>query len=414
MDIDTIRFSHILEANMMERMDYFLSHTAFIVSHKSESVETLQGVLWYLPVSSPIIIVTNCPRDELTYIRDSLKEQMPSHRKLYVIHQKDRRIARLLKKHGVEQILDENGLVRDGKGEGMYVGTLCASLLGYPQWLIFYDADNTVPCSLLEYTLAMGKLFLSATATPAITSTATSSARFPDFLWESEAGQALHNVRVCWSSKPEVKNGNLEFKLLGRCTSVISPLFSTVLDEWFGIRDYPIVSSNAGEQGMTMKTAKMLRFSSHYSVETFQFLDFLHLSALSARPRRAILQQYQSKSPHFHTKGDEEHIRRMIAQSLGSFFVFQDAIPRSAREQLQRICDEMQLDICYPVIYPSIESLNIGNDEGVEAIEAAYLPPLDETEEDTENTENTDSPELVFSRETFVNRYRLFREYEYA
>ena len=347
---------------------------------------------------------------------------MSSHRKLYIVHQKDRRVARLLKATGVEQILDENGRVRDGKGEGMYVGTLCAALLGYPQWVIFYDADNIVPCSLLEYTLAMGKLFLSASASVCFPSFQASGpvsggdryVRPPDGRRGHEAGDTLHNVRVCWSSKPEVRNGNLEFKLLGRCTSVISPLFRTLLDEWFGIRDYPIVSSNAGEQGMTIKTAKALRFSSHYSVETFQFLDFLNLSALSARPRRAILQQYQSKSPHFHTKGDDEHIRRMIAQSLGSFFVFQDAIPRSAREQLQRICDEMQLEICYPVIYPSIGSLNIEDDE---AIEAAYLPLSDETDEDMQDTEDTedmeDGPRFVFSK-TFVDQYRLFREYEYA
>ena len=361
MDIDTIRFSHILEADTLERMDYFLSHTAFIISHKSESLETLQGVLWYLPTSSPIIIVSNCPPENLETLQHSLKEHMTSHRKLYLVHQKDPLVAHLLRECGVAQILDDDGRVRDGKGEGMYIGTLCAALLGYPRWVIFYDADNIVPCSLLEYTLAMGRLFLSACP--------------HDLLWEGTAGNILHNVRICWASKPEVKNGTLEFKLLGRCTSVISPLFSSLLDEWFGIRDYPIISSNAGEQGMTIKTAKTLRFSSHYSIETFQFLDFLTHASPRSHSRKAILQQYQSKSPHFHTKGDDEHIRRMIAQSLGSFFVFHEYIPASTREQLLRICDEMRLDVCYPLIYPSIDRLTIEGD-----------------------------------KEEFVDQYRLFRE----
>src|SRR5579885_1662330 len=288
MDIDTIRFSHILEADTLERMDYFLSHTAFIISHKSESIETLQGVLWYLPTGSPIIIVSNCPPENLETLQHSLKEHMTSHRKLYLVHQKDPLVAHLLRECGVPQILDSDGRVRDGKGEGMYIGTLCATLLGYPRWVIFYDADNIVPCSLLEYTLAMGRLFLAACP--------------HDLLWEGTAGNILHNVRICWASKPEVKNGTLEFKLLGRCTSVISPLFSSLLDEWFGIRDYPIISSNAGEQGMTIKTAKTLRFSSHYSIETFQFLDFLTHASPRSHSRKAILQQYQSKSPHLHTK----------------------------------------------------------------------------------------------------------------
>jgi mannosyl-3-phosphoglycerate synthase len=402
MDIDTIRFSHILEADTLERMEYFLSHTAFIVSHKSESIETLQGVLWYLPTSSPIIIVTNCPREELGDLRRGLKEQMTSHKKLYLVHQKDRRVARLLRARGVSQILDIDGRVRDGKGEGMYIGTLCAAMLGDPRWVIFYDADNTVPCSLLEYTLAMGKLFLSASA--------------QDLLWGDTTGDALHNVRICWASKPEVKNGTLEFKLLGRCTSVISPLFSSLLAEWFGIHNYPIISSNAGEQGMTMKTAKTLRFSSHYSIETFQFLDFLSHAGSVHRSRKAILQQYQSKSPHFHTKGDDEHIRRMIAQSLGSFFVFHEYIPTSTQEQLLRICDEMQLEVCYPVIYPSIDDLNLEEeDEPVYAApfndvdEQGEASAIDEVDEMPEGVES--SPYPAFSKRTFVDQYKLFREY---
>jgi mannosyl-3-phosphoglycerate synthase len=402
MDIDTIRFSHILEADTLERMDYFLSHTAFIVSHKSESIETLQGVLWYLPTNSPIIIVTNCPRENLDDLRRSLKEDMTSHKKLYLVHQKDRRVAHLYRARGVQQILDIDDRVRDGKGEGMYIGTLCAALLGYPKWVIFYDADNIVPCSLLEYTLAMGRLFLSACS--------------HDLLWEDTTGDMLHNVRICWASKPEVKNGNLEFKLLGRCTSVISPLFSSLLAEWFGIHDYPIVSSNAGEQGMTIKTAKTLRFSSHYSVETFQFLDFLNNAAPGYRShsRKAILQQYQSRSPHFHTKGDDEHIRRMIAQSLGSFFVFHEYIPESTREQLLRICDDMQLEICYPLIYPSIDGLNLEDDDPIYVAPSndAYGPgepsEIGEMAEMREDAEN--SPYFVFSQRTFVDQYKLFRE----
>ena len=115
MDIDTIRFSHILEADTLERMDYFLSHTAFIISHKSESLETLQGVLWYLPTSSPIIIVSNCPPENLETLQHSLKEHMTSHRKLYLVHQKDPLVAHLLRECGVAQILDDDGRVRDGK-----------------------------------------------------------------------------------------------------------------------------------------------------------------------------------------------------------------------------------------------------------------------------------------------------------
>src|SRR5579884_1825581 len=289
MDIDTIRFSHILEADTLERMDYFLSHTAFIISHKSESLETLQGVLWYLPTGSPIIIVSNCPPENLETLQHSLKEHMTSHRKLYLVHQKDPLVAHLLRECGVPQILDSDGRVRDGKGEGMYIGTLCASLLGYPRWIIYYDADNLVPCALLEYTLAMGRLFLAAHSTYAYHET-----------------PRLHNIRICWASKPSMKDGKLEHNLLGRCTSVISPIIRDLLGDWFGLQNYTVLSSNAGEQGMTLTTARALRFSSGFSVETFQLLDLLfRATPYSDLPQESFLQQYQSQSPHFHTKRED-------------------------------------------------------------------------------------------------------------
>ncbi len=62
---------------------------------------------------------------------------------------------------------------------------------------------------------------------------------------------------------------------MGRCTRVVSPLFNELLEGWFGMSGYAISSSNAGEQGMTVKTAISLRFSSGFSVETFQLLDLL-------------------------------------------------------------------------------------------------------------------------------------------
>ncbi len=137
MHIDTVCFSHILSPNDLADLDYFLSHTAFIVSHKSESVETLLGVLWYLPVDSPILVVTNCPQDDIEQMKLGLAEQLPHHQKVYLIHQKDEGIADFFSRCGMDSILGRDGKVVDGKGEGMYIGTLCAFLLGYPEWVIF-------------------------------------------------------------------------------------------------------------------------------------------------------------------------------------------------------------------------------------------------------------------------------------
>jgi mannosyl-3-phosphoglycerate synthase len=366
MNIDTVRFSHILETNDLADLDYFLSHTAFIVSHKSESVETLLGVLWYLPVNSPIIVVTNCPQDEIEHIKIGLTEHLPHHKKVYLVHQKDEGIADLFNRCGVNSILGRDGNVVDGKGEGMYIGTLCAFLLGYPEWVVFYDADNFVPSALLEYTLALSRLFMcrgviNRARTDQESDTLVMGRRLADW-----TAPDLHNVRICWASKPALgssppiyRGGNLQEKLLGRCTRVVSPIFSTLLDECFGIRDYTIVSSNAGEQAMTMKTAKTLRFSSKFSVETFQMLDFL----FHAQSANAILQQYQAHSPHFHDKKDDEHIKKMIAESLGTFFFFDKWLPRKVKRQLRQVYAELGLEFVSPVVYPALQDLPLVSDE---------------------------------------------------
>ncbi len=375
MNIDTVRFSHILEANELVGLNYFLSHTAFVVSHKSESIETLLGVLWYLPVNSPIIVVTNSPEESLENIKVGLKEHLTHHAKTYLIHQKDASVARFFREYGIDQILGKDGRVVDGKGEGMYIGTMCALLLGYPQWIIFYDADNFVPSALLEYTLAMSRLFMSAPTTYSGADALVVGGQI-----DGGALPDLHNVRICWSSKPELGSRDVHEKLLGRCTRVVSPLFSTLLEDRFGIRNYAIYSSNAGEQGMTMKTAKALRFSSGFSVETFQLLDFLCKAAEpGSHAGSAILQQYQSKSPHFHDKKGDNHIKKMIAESLGSFFLFERFLSRKVRRQLQQVYKNLNLELMYPVVYPSLQDIPI---LGSEAFVDQYKLFKDEDSQD--------------------------------
>ena len=161
MNIDTVQFSHILETGDLPNLHSFLSRTAFVISHKSEKVTTLREVLWYLPLNSPIIIVTNCQESEKEDLMNELKLELAHHPKIYLVHQKEESIARLFESYGVCHIVGEDGKVIDGKGEGMYIGTLCAYQLGYPRWIVFYDADNFVPSALLEYTLAMSRLFMS-------------------------------------------------------------------------------------------------------------------------------------------------------------------------------------------------------------------------------------------------------------
>lgn len=355
MNIQTVQFAHILENRDLETLHDFLSQTAFVISHKNESIDTLLRVLWYIPVSSTIIVVTNCPEQELDELTNALKTRLADHRKTYLIHQKDERIARLFQAVGVPFILGADGKVVNGKGEGMYIGALCAYQLNYPRWLIFYDADNFVPSALLEYTLAMGRLFMSNSLP---VSRYAGDTLFVQRQTGAQFGPDLHNVRICWASKPELGSTNWQAGIMGRTTKVVSPLFESLLEGWFGISNHPISSSNAGEQGMTVGTASTLHFSSGFSVETFQLLDLLfNASPWKEHPEEIVLQQYLSQSPHFHEKKGDEHIKKMIEESLGCFFHFEAVLPKKVKRQLQRVYDELQLERVSPLVYPRLQDL---------------------------------------------------------
>ena len=111
MHIDTVKLTHILESDALIGLDFFLSRAAFVVCHKSESVETLQRVLWYLPVDSPVIVVTNCPQSRLGEIRTYLREHLSRHARTYLVHQKDAGIAQSFREYGVHHILGADGKV---------------------------------------------------------------------------------------------------------------------------------------------------------------------------------------------------------------------------------------------------------------------------------------------------------------
>lgn len=345
MNIDTVRFSHILEATSLYDVNFFFTHTAFVIAHKSERLDTLLNVIWYLPINSPVLIVTNCPEAEKEALQQGLTLHLAQSRQVYLIHQKDETIARFFDRHGVEAILGADGKVVNGKGEGMYIGALIASLLKSPKWVVFYDADNFVPNALMEYTLAMSKLFMQ---------------HYMHDTQRTDERPYLQNVRICWASKPHMESGAIAGNVLGRCTRVVAPLMTTLVEEWFQIYNQNILTPNAGEQGFTLATIQALRFSSGYSVETFQMLDLLS-KAHPTNPNRleseVTLQQYQAQSPHFHEKRDDEHIKRMIADSLGGFAYFQELLPARVEQQLQNIYSKLNLEVRRPVVYPALQEL---------------------------------------------------------
>jgi mannosyl-3-phosphoglycerate synthase len=168
-------------------------------------------------------------------------------------------------------------------------------------------------------------------------------------------------VRVFWASKPG-NEGNRSEKVLGRCSSVVSPVIGNLLESRFGLNGSQLMISNAGEQGMNISAAHALRFSSGYSVETFQLMELLAKGA-EALPSRVLIQQYEARAAHLHEKGDEEHIKQMIAESLGSLYHFERLVPESVRRQVAQIVQDKGLVETLPRVYPALATLDVQADE---------------------------------------------------
>ena len=154
---------------------------AIIVPVKNENLKLIEGVLVGIPNTCQIIIVSNSDRgpvDKFAIEKNAIKNYARfANKKILIVHQKDLGVSRSFQNAQYNTILDENGIVKSGKAEGMIIGTLMAKWLG-KKYLGFVDSDNYFPGSVLEY------------------------------IKEYAAGFSINNennvlVRISWHSKPE-------------------------------------------------------------------------------------------------------------------------------------------------------------------------------------------------------------------
>ena len=343
LQIDDLRRNYVFDPAEVATLTGLLGRMAFVVCHKNEHVQTLVGVLRHLPTESSIVVVSNCPEPQLGELRSLLSGLLARHQRVFVVHQRDRAIARFFGDRGVTGILGGDDLVRNGKGEAMYIGALCAVLLESTGGVVFYDADNHMPSSLLEYTFGIATE-LAKTNSMAL-----------------DGAETLHNIRLAWASKVDFREPLPDGPVMGRCSAVVSPLITTIVESLFGAVSPPIRSPNAGEQAMSWDAVTTLRFSSGFSNEAFQLLDLLFASVSSnGRPRRVLLQQFHSVNPHVHTKRNDEHIRNLVAQSVGGILAFRDSLPSSALLAVDSVAKRYGLDTIEPTVYPPIQSLAPG------------------------------------------------------
>lgn len=279
---------------------------AIAIPIKDEKLKLFEGVISGVPHDCLIIVVSNSQMkrvDRFRMERDALRQYCHfTRRSALIIHQKDPLLAKALAKSGYTSLLGEDGLVRDGKAEGMLVAILLAILVkkGY---IGFIDADNYFPGSVWEYVKCYAAGF-------------------------SLAKSPYSMVRILWHYKPKVSAG-MFFRKLGRVSEITNKHMNSFISFNTGFETEIIRTGNAGEHAMSLRLAELLPYATSYAVETQELVSIfegfggvLPLVQSTVAKRGVEIFQFETRNPHLHEdRGTTQHLENdMLLPSLSAIY----------------------------------------------------------------------------------------------
>jgi mannosyl-3-phosphoglycerate synthase len=278
---------------------------AIVLPIKDEDLKVFEGVLSGIPHDCLMIVMSNSQRGEI----DNLKKEQEildrfcaaTKRNAIIIHQKDPHLGKALADCGYSQILDEKGLVRSGKAEGMIIGILMSLVLG-KEYVGFIDTDNYIPGAVWEYAqhYAIG---FSLSDSPYIM------------------------TRILWRYKPKI-SGELYFKKWGRVSEITNKYINHFISTKGKFETDIIKTANAGEHAMSLQLAKKLTYATGYGVETQelmsifeQFSGLLPIVDKTVAEKGVDIVQTETINPHIHEERGEEHlVQDMLMPSLSVIY----------------------------------------------------------------------------------------------
>lgn len=293
---------HVIQQIPYERLHEIEKDLAIIIPVKNERLRLLEGVLCGIPHACLPIVLSNSknePIDRFRMERNMVDTFCRYAKKKYLIaHQRSPELARIFQVGGYPHLLDDDGLVRNGKAEGMLAGIALANLAG-KKYVGFIDSDNFFPGAVFEY-VRIFSAGLSQGKTP------------------------YSMIRVQWHSKPKIVNAELFFTKWGRVSRVTNQYLNLFLGSYTGYETEILRTGNAGEHALSMPLALALDYSTGFSVETYHFVSLMEkFGGVLPSPFPEIMKsgvelfQIESRNPHLHeTAKGVDHIREMIEYSL--------------------------------------------------------------------------------------------------
>lgn len=321
---------------------------AIVVPVRNERIRLMEGVLSGIPHDCLTIVVSNSPRQPVDrfHMEKTAIEHLGKfiNKKILVVHQKDPVLGQAFVKAGYPELLDDQGLVKSGKAEGMIVGTLLAKLAG-KKYLGFVDSDNYFPGAVLEYIRAFSAGFALS--------------RSPYSM-----------VRIAWQSKPKVVESSLFFPKRGRVSVRTNAVLNDLISQYTGFGTEVIKTGNAGEHALSVELAMLLSYASRYAIEPYHFIDLWEkFGGIVPSPYPEVMQshielfQIESRNPHLHEAKGDAHVEDMSYAALQ--VVYHSPIcPASLKEELRREMRDRNFiqdgeEPARPIYYPPLNGANL-------------------------------------------------------
>jgi mannosyl-3-phosphoglycerate synthase len=274
---------------------------AIVVPVRNERLKLIEGVLCGIPHQCLTIVVSNSPRqpvDRFHMEKDALIDFGNfTDKTIIMVHQKDEILTEAFKKVGYKQILDRQGRIRDGKAEGMIIGTILAWLIG-KKYIGFIDADNYFPGAVAEYVREYAAGFHI-----------------------SKSSYSM--VRISWHSKPKIMESKIFFRKWGRTSENTNRILNQLISHYTGYETEILKTGNAGEHAMTLNLATALDYSSGFSIEPYHIVNLMEkFGGIVGSPLPEVMKnsvevyQIESRNPHLHEAGDEQHIASMSSEAM--------------------------------------------------------------------------------------------------
>jgi len=356
------------------------SQMVIVVPCMNEARGVIEGVLSGIPHDCLIVLVSNSDRAPVDRyeIEAQTVEQFCrlAGRSAVSVHQRDPGVAGAFKAAGMPELIDDDGLVRAGKGEAMLIGMALAAMTGR-RYVGYVDADNYVPGSVHEYC----KVYAAG-------------------LHLADSPYSM--VRISWHSKPKLRDNRLFFSRKGRSSQITNEWLNRFLAEYSGFGTEVIATGNAGEHAMTLDLGLKLRLAGGFAVEPYEYVDLfeqfggvLESTNADVMASSVPVLQIETRNPHFHDNKGEEHVQGMrmqalnviyhspvtlpaVRQAIAEFMVSQGALTvgqEPPRERIYPPVGSLDLDLLYDAL--DAEALSFRQPDGRDAAGLSPAPPID-------------------------------------